>query len=46
MPDKATTAAVNTVNGESVEKIPGYAWYALLLLWLGSKKLREENKTA
>jgi MFS family permease len=32
MSDKATTPAVNTVNGEPVEKIPGYAWYALSLL--------------
>jgi MFS family permease len=33
MPGKATTtAAVNTIKGEPVEKIPGYAWYALSLL--------------
>lgn len=32
MSDNATTSAVNKVKGESVEKIPGYAWYALGLL--------------
>lgn len=32
MSGKTTTAAVKTIEGEPIERIPGYAWYALALL--------------
>ena len=32
MSSDTTTAIANTIKGEPVAKIPGYAWYALALL--------------
>ena len=32
MSSNTTSTAVNTIKGEPIEKIPGYAWYALALL--------------